>query len=123
MDCLFCKIIKGEISSYKVYENDYVYCFLDIEPNTVGHTLIIPKKHILDAHEIDNETFAHINDAIKIIMDILSKTFKPDGFKITNNVGIVQNVKHYHMHVIPKYKSEPMIDSIEKVYEEIKRNC
>lgn len=123
MDCLFCKIIKGEIPSYKIYENDYVFCFLDIHPNNVGHTLVVPKKHIKNAYEIDNETYSHINEGIKEVLSILDKTFKPDGYKIVNNVGICQDVLHFHTHVIPKYKSEPMIDSIENVYNKIENNC
>ena len=59
-DCIFCKIINGDIPCYKIYENDYVLAFLDINPDSDGHTLIIPKKHFTDLDDIDLETLKHI---------------------------------------------------------------
>ncbi|MBQ4263639.1 MAG: HIT family protein [Bacilli bacterium] len=119
MDCIFCKIIKGDIPSYTVYENEHVKCYLDINPNNVGHTLVIPKKHITDAIEMDSETIVHINNALKEVVSILDKTFKPDGYKFAVNYGICQEVKHYHLHIVPKYKNEPLISDIKEVYEKI----
>lgn len=60
MDCVFCKIIAGEIPSYTIYEDDIVKCFLDINPDSNGHTLIIPKKHIKDLTDMDQDTWNHI---------------------------------------------------------------
>ena len=67
MDCLFCKIINKEIPSYKIYEDDVVYAFLDINPDSVGHTLIIPKKHYLDLDDIDIEILKHIMEVAKML--------------------------------------------------------
>ena len=65
MDCIFCKIANGEIPCYKIYEDDYVFSFLDANPDSDGHTLIIPKKHFIDLDDIDLETLKHINNASK----------------------------------------------------------
>jgi len=116
MKCLFCDIINNNINSYIIYENDYIKCFLDINPNNVGHTLIVPKKHIKDALEINNKTLTEINNGLKIIVDLLNKKFKPDGYKFVVNYGICQEIKHYHLHIIPKYKNEPIIKDLKEVY-------
>ena len=65
MDCLFCKIVNGDIPSYKIYEDEIVYAFLDINPDSNGHTLIIPKKHFLDLDEIDIEDVAPLVNITK----------------------------------------------------------
>ena len=73
MDCLFCKIINGDIPCFKIYENEDVLVFLDINPDTDGHTLIIPKKHFTDLDDIDLRTLANINKASKEIKKILEE--------------------------------------------------
>lgn len=123
MECLFCKIINNEIKSLTLYENEHVKCFLDIHPNNIGHTLVVPKKHIADLKELDNETLLKINEATKICMNIIEKTFDPNGFKIIVNYGTCQDIKHYHLHIIPKYKKEPIIVNIETVHNLLKNNC
>ena len=115
-ECLFCKIIKGEINSYKIYEDDYAYAFLDIEPNNTGHTLVIPKKHIKDLTEMDDETFGHLNNAIKNVYNILKDKLDFDGLKIGQNNGILQEVMHYHIHMIPAYKDTKPKLSVEEVF-------
>ena len=106
-DCVFCKIISGDFSSYKVYEDDYVLSFLSIEPFSYGHTLIIPKKHYVDYPSIPLEELNHINEVGKIVYDKLNNNLKPDGIKLVQNNGVIQEVKHYHLHMIPIYKKEP----------------
>lgn len=123
MDCLFCKIINGNIPSYTIYEDEYVKCFLDISPKSSGHTLIIPKKHFKDAYDLDNNYYVKIHETSKKIFEILDKTFKPDGYVLVQNNGMPQEVKHYHLHIIPTYENEPKFDSVEEVYNEIKKNC
>ena len=76
MDCLFCKIIDGDIPSYTIYEDEYIKCFLDVNPQSLGHTLIIPKKHFLDVNDIDLEYMTEINKASKIIVKLLLKVNK-----------------------------------------------
>lgn len=119
MDCIFCKIINNEISSYKIYENDMVVCFLDINPLSSGHTLIIPKKHFKDISDIDSKYLSSINDATKYVYNLLMSKLGPDGIRIVQNNGICQEIKHYHVHLIPVYND--MLDmDIEEVYNKIK---
>ena len=115
MDCIFCKIINGDIKSYTLYENDYVKCFLDVNPQSNGHTLIIPKKHFKDAFDIDEEYMIEINKASKIILELLNNKLKPNGFRLVQNNGILQEVKHYHLHIIPNYLNKKNMN-VEKVY-------
>ena len=105
-DCLFCKIIKGEIPSYKIYEDNSTIAFLDINPDSYGHTLIIPKKHFKNYEDIDLEIITSINKTGKIVYQKILQKLKPDGIRITQNNGIIQDVPHYHLHIIPIYKND-----------------
>ena len=102
-DCLFCKIIKGDIPSYKVYEDDKVLAFKDINPATPIHVLVIPKKHyenVLDVKEEDKEIIADIFQAINKIAEKLG--VEKDGFRIISNCGkdAGQEVMHLHFHLL-----------------------
>lgn len=120
MDCLFCSIIKGDIPSFKLYEDNYVYAFLDINPKENGHTLIIPKKHYLDMDDMDSEMITHIFEASKIIKKLLEEKLNIDGLTLVQNNGLSQEVKHYHLHLIPNYKEENKLIDVEDVYKKIK---
>ena len=120
MDCIFCKIINGEIPSYKLYEDDDVLVFLDINPVSNGHALIIPKKHYTDIMDLDNETLTHIFDVARRIKTGLEEKLHCDGITLTQNNGEVQEVKHYHLHVIPFYKNKIGISPVEEVYNSLK---
>ena len=119
MDCLFCKIIAGDIPSYKVYEDDLALAFLDINPTSSGHTLIIPKKHFKDMDDIDIDTLNHIFKVAKKLKKVLEEKLKCDGISLCQNNGCVQDVKHFHLHLIPKYKNQSKL-SLEEVYKLIK---
>ena len=82
MNCIFCKIIIGEIPSYKIYEDNDILAFLDINPVQPGHTLIIPKKHTLDVTTIDNDLLMKIFDKAKDIAQILNDKMNADGFTL-----------------------------------------
>lgn len=103
-DCIFCKIIKGDIPSKTVFEDDVVKVFLDVNPNTEGHMLVVPKKHIADFTEMDDETLIHIHHVIKDMKELIYDKLGAIGLKIVNNYGCEQLVKHYHVHLIPVYK-------------------
>jgi len=119
-NCVFCKIINKEFSCYKIYEDDIVLSFLSIDPVKYGHTLIIPKKHVLGYEEIDLETLNHINKVGKEIYEKIKTNLKPSGIKIVQNNGSLQEVKHYHMHIIPVYETEKEDKkNFEKILEEI----
>ena len=115
MNCIFCKIIAGEIPCYKIYEDNDILAFLDINPVQPGHTLIIPKEHTLDVTTIDNDILIKIFDKSRDIAQILTDKMDADGFTLVQNNGIAQEVKHFHLHVIPKY-SKKVTMNIEDVY-------
>lgn len=121
MDCLFCKIINGEINSYPLYEDDIVKVILDAFPQSNGHMLIIPKKHIMDFTLMDNDTLSHINDVAKMMSKKIFDVLKPQGLSLVVNYGSVQAIKHYHLHLIPKYEKSSMID-VQEIYNKFKNH-
>lgn len=116
---IFCKIIKGEIPSKTIYEDEVVMVILDVNPRSNGHSLIIPKKHYKDLFDIDNDTLMHIFEVAKNISNLLEEKLNCEGITMEENNGISQEVKHFHLHVIPKYKDNTAMD-IEKVYNILK---
>lgn len=112
MDCLFCKIANGEIPCYKVYEDEKTLAFLDVNPDSDGHTLIIPKKHFTDLDDIDIETLKYINNASKKVKKLLEEKLNCTGLSLLQNNGSAQEVKHYHMHLKPYYKGIKTIELI-----------
>ncbi len=102
MDCLFCKIINGEIPSNKVYEDDQVFAFRDIAPQAPTHILIIPKQHIKSAAEIDESNSAVVAHIFEVAAKIAKQEGLDDGFRIVNNCGDIagQTVKHLHFHLM-----------------------
>jgi len=109
MECIFCKIITGEIPSYKLYEDDNVLVFLDITQGTKGHTLIIPKKHVKNIYELDEQTSRDVFTVVPRIANALKKAFNPIGLNIvSNNEKPLQSVFHFHIHLIPRYEDDGM---------------
>lgn len=119
MNCIFCKIIEGEIPSYTIYEDEIVKVFLDVNPNSNGHTLIIPKKHYQDLFDIDDNTLIHIMKIAKKIKALLEKKLHIDGITLIQNNGDVQEVKHYHLHLKPYYNEKQELINVEDVYNQI----
>lgn len=131
MDCIFCKIVEGKIPSLKIYEDDVILAFLDINPDSNGHTLIIPKKHYKDINDIDEKTLCHIYSKAKDIMKLLKEKLNADGFSLLQNNGSVQEVKHYHLHIKPYYNNKPsiklvkdsfLIEDANEIYKKIKES-
>lgn len=105
-DCIFCKIINGEIPSYTVYEDNVVKAFLDISQGTPGHTLVVPKKHVKDLFAYDEDLAAAVFSRLpKIARAIKESNPAIKGMNIVNNNGEVayQSVFHSHIHLIPRY--------------------
>ena len=102
MDCLFCKIIAGEIPSAKVYEDDTVFAFNDIDPQAPVHVLIVPKVHIASADDINSENSAVIAHIFEVAAQIAKEKGLSDGYRIVNNCGdrAGQTVKHIHFHLM-----------------------
>lgn len=128
MDCLFCKIIKGDIPSKTVYEDELVKVFLDINPSTNGDMLVVPKKHIENIYDLDDKLLLHIHKVIKDLYDLLKEKLSCEGLTIVQNNGHGQEIKHYHVHVTPRYsndklstnKNTDILVSIDDVFEQIK---
>ena len=127
-DCLFCKIIKGEIPSFKIYEDEYVYSFLDISNDCNGHILVIPKKHFENIFDCEEEYLVKISYAIKLISNHLTKNCDFDGVNIINSSGkdAEQTILHLHFHILPRKRGEnkkifPSLLKNEKSLEEICR--
>ena len=99
-DCLFCKIIAGEIPGNKVYEDDKVYAFRDINPQAPVHVLVVPKKHMANILECDGETAAAVTAAVKVIA--AQEGVDQSGFRVVTNCGkdACQSVEHVHFHLL-----------------------
>lgn len=107
-DCIFCKIVAGEIPASKVYENDHFLAFLDISQVTPGHTLVIPKKHARNLLEMTpDETAALFNIVSRVTKKVESAT-QPQGMNIISNMEEIagQSVFHTHVHILPRYSQE-----------------
>ncbi len=108
MECIFCKIIRGEIKSYKIYEDEHVVAFLDINPINPGHTLVVPKKHVENILDADPETISHVFIAVQKVAKLLMEKLGAKGVNIIHNAGreANQEIMHLHVHVIPRYSKD-----------------
>src|SRR3989338_10174105 len=108
MDCLFCKIVKGEIPTAKIYEDENVLAFLDVNPDSKGHTLVIPKQHAQDIFDIEKESLQKVFIAAKIIAQKLKDSLRADGINLMQANGKAANqvVMHFHLHLIPRYQND-----------------
>ena len=124
MDCVFCKIISGEIASAKIAENEKAIAILDINPANFGHTLVIPKAHIESLADMDEETTNAVMELVKEVMKRQIKNLGAEGVNVLHNFGKVagQVVPHAHIHVIPRYKDDKVVISYyeRKKYDEAK---
>lgn len=102
MDCIFCKIVSGEIPSVKVFENDRIVSFKDVAPQAPSHLLVIPKEHIESADKIDESNADIVSEIFMKIPKIAAENGLSDGYRIVTNVGEngCQSVKHMHFHVL-----------------------
>ena len=107
--CIFCKIVKGDIPCFKVYEDDRVLAFEDVNPISEGHTLIIPKAHAENIWEISGEDLTAIHLASKKVADAIKEVLTPAGVAVLqlNGRGVNQVVMHYHLHLIPRVSGGP----------------
>ena len=107
-DCIFCKIIKGEIPNHTVYEDERALAFLDIYPHAKGHTVVIPKKHVETYFDLDDEQVKNFSLGVRNTMKKVQEVLQSDGFNVGWNQNEVagQVVPHLHMHIIPRYKGD-----------------
>lgn len=117
---IFCKIINGEITGKKVFEDDIVMVIMDVNPVSNGHCLIIPKVHYQDLYDMDIKTLNHILSIARDVSKILMEKLSCDGITLIQNNGSVQEVKHFHLHLIPKYEGKDKVDlSVDDVFHKI----
>ncbi|MDT8862017.1 HIT family protein [Alkalihalobacillus sp. MEB130] len=104
-NCIFCKIVKGDIPASKVYEDEHVLAFIDISQVTKGHTLVIPKTHHQDLFDLSEESAQHVFTTVPKVAKAIKQAYQAKGLNIVNNNGELagQTVYHYHVHLIPRY--------------------
>ena len=127
-DCIFCKIIKGELPSRTVYEDELIKVIMNINPTTNGHLLVLPKEHYVDIFDIDEKI---INHSFKIIRDTLYPLLKDnlgcEGLTLSENNLLGQEVHHFHIHVTPRYQNDlvdyqynkEMLEDLDTVFEKL----
>ncbi len=133
MDCIFCKIISGEIPCTKVFENDQVFAFMDINPLNDGHLLLIPKAHGETITDISEDDFLAVMSATHKLAGAVQKALNPDGINLLQLNGKAANqvVPHFHIHVVPRWSGDGLtishwdpvqgdMDKIGQVAEKIK---
>ena len=110
-DCLFCKIVRGEIPCFKIYEDENVLAFLDVAKDAIGHTLVIPKKHFGTVLECDEKTISQVFDAAQKISKHFVENCGFDGVQIINNCGesAGQTIMHFHVHIVPRKKGDGLL--------------
>lgn len=109
-DCIFCKIIAGEIPCFKLYEDESTFAFMDINPANEGHALVIPREHAPDVHAVSAEAIAATVVTAKKIATAIERTVKPDGLNLLqcNGPAAAQSVLHFHMHVLPRFDNDDL---------------
>ncbi len=107
-DCVFCKIVRGELPAHKVYEDEKVVAFLDIYPINPGHTLIVPREHYESLHEVPEDTLAAMIKAAARLAPAILKATGATGYNIVVNVGrsAGQEIMHVHLHIIPRREGD-----------------
>ena len=109
-ECIFCKIVAGEIPAEKIYEDDRTIAFMDVNPGTRGHTLVVPKKHAKDLLEIDPDELAAVTRSAQTVSRRAMERLEADGVNLLNCCGSEawQTVFHFHLHVVPRYVDDPL---------------
>jgi len=128
-DCVFCKIIKGDIPSRTVYEDDLIKVIMNINPSTNGHLLVIPKEHMTDIKDTKDEIIMHsINIIRNILFPKLKERLSCEGLTLAQNNELGQEIKHYHIHLIPRYPEDhadftydkSKIDDLDEIFNKLK---
>lgn len=118
MNCLFCKIANKDINSMQLYEDDFIIAFMDINPQCEGHTLIIPKEHFEDYTEVSADIMNHILKKAEVLGNALTKKLKSKGYRLIINYGDEQEIKHFHLHILPNLKNKDVKD-VKEVFEKL----
>ena len=122
MECIFCKIIQGEIPSKVLYEDEFLKVIMDINPTVDGHALIIPKKHYTDYLELEPNIITHMWEVAQKIGPSIMKKIQASSLSLLVNFGDDQQVKHFHMHLLPNFGTmeEKATKKVEEVFSILK---
>ena len=127
-NCVFCNIIKGEIPSKTVYEDEKIQVIMNINPNSNGHLLVIPKSHIVNINDMNGELIQHCLQIIKEkLYPLLKEKLNCEGLTMVQNNELGQEIKHYHIHLIPRYQNDnidltynkQLLNSLDDVFEKL----
>ena len=133
-DCIFCKIIAGDIPCFKIYEDDHTLAFMDINPASEGHALVIPREHAADVFSVSDAAITATVVSAKKVAAAIEKTLNPGGLNLLqcNGPAAAQSVMHFHMHVLPRSENDNLklnwglvpgdMESIGRLAEHIKEN-
>ena len=119
-NCIFCKIINGEVPSKILYEDNDIMILLDAYPDTDGHALVIPKKHYEDIYDVDSEIFNKMITKAKEYAKIIMEKLNKKGVTFLINYGDAQAIKHLHLHILPDYDKKTHKHTNDEVYKLIK---
>jgi histidine triad (HIT) family protein len=110
-NCIFCKIVAGQIPSFKLHEDAHTFAFLDINPASPGHALVIPKNHAANLIESDDADLGKVMAAVRRVAAAIEKTLSPYGFNLlqANGPGAAQSVFHFHMHIVPRARDDNLL--------------
>ena len=133
-DCVFCRIVAGEVPSFKLFEDDATFAFMDINPANEGHALVIPKEHTVDLYSVSDQALARTAVTARKIADAVARTLHPGGLNLVqcNGPAAAQSVMHFHVHVLPRVEDDGLsmnwglklgdIEAIGKLAERIRAN-
>jgi histidine triad (HIT) family protein len=109
-DCIFCKVLAGDLPSEKVYEDEHAVAVMDINPWTRGHIVVFPRKHAENLFEIEDDELQRVILAVKRVAGLVREGLKPDGVNLLQSNGRAawQTIFHLHFHVIPRYDGDPL---------------
>ncbi len=109
-DCLFCGIVAGDVPAQIVDSDEHTVAFMDINPATRGHALVVPRKHAADLFEIGDSDLERTFVAARRLADRMRTVLRPDGFNVLNSCGAAawQTIFHFHLHVVPRYEDDPL---------------
>ena len=129
-ECIFCKIIKGELPSKTIYEDNEIKIIMNINPSTNGHLLVLPKKHYENLMDTPNEIITHSLDIVREkIYPLLKEKLKAEGLTLAQNNELGQEIKHYHIHLTPRYPDDgadfsydtSKLSNLEEIFNKLKK--
>ncbi len=133
-DCVFCKIVTGEVPCFKLFEDDDTLAFMDINPANPGHALAIAKEHWEDLYAVPDDLLGATARTAKRVAEAINKTLSPDGINLAqaNGEGAAQSVFHFHMHILPRSTGDDLMlnwghklgdmDTVHEIFEKVKAN-